>query len=217
MFQKSLLILAIAAAASAPALAQSTPGKKDAIARILKVQQPGIENMAKALVQDSVIPLMDAAGAALQRVAADKREALGKELQADARKYVDDTSVMVRDRAVKLAPTTVGPILEEKFTEDELKQLATLLESPVLAKFNGVGNDIQRTMVEKLVAETRPQVEPKLRALEDSFAKKLGVPPPNCWATWPERCPPGWRATSKTPSPRTYRRTSKNTWTSPHR
>ena len=182
MFQKSLLILAIAAAASAPALAQSTPGKKEAIARILKVQQPGIENMAKALVQDSVIPLMDAAGNALQRVAADKREALGKELQADARKYVDDTSVMVRDRAVKLAPTTVGPILEEKFSEEELKQLATMLESPVLAKFNGAGNDIQRAMVEKLVAETRPQVEPKLRALEDSFAKKLGVPPPNAGA-----------------------------------
>lgn len=182
MFQKSLLILAIAAAASAPALAQSTPGKKEAIARILKVQQPGIENMAKALVQDSVVPLMDAAGNALQRVAADKREALGKELQADARKYVDDTSVMVRERAVKLAPTTVGPILEEKFSEEELKQLATMLESPVLAKFNGVGNDIQRAMVEKLVAETRPQVEPKLRALEDSFAKKLGVPPPNSGA-----------------------------------
>jgi hypothetical protein len=31
-------------------------------------------------------------------------------------------------------------------------------------------------MLEKVVAETRPQVEPKLRALEDSFAKKLGVP-----------------------------------------
>jgi uncharacterized protein len=179
MFQKSLLILAIAAAASAPALAQSTPGKKEAIARILKVQQPGIENMAKALVQDSVIPLMDAAGGALQRVAADKRDAVGKEMQAEARKYVDETSVMVRERAVKLAPTTVGPILEEKFSEEELKQLATLLESPVLAKFNGAGNDIQRAMLEKLVAETRPQVEPKLRALEDSFAKKLGVPPPN--------------------------------------
>ncbi|HEX7890060.1 MAG TPA: hypothetical protein VF522_11935 [Ramlibacter sp.] len=183
MFQKSLLILAIAAAASAPALAQSTPGKKEAVARILKVQQPGIENMARALVQDSVVPLMDAAGGALQqRVAADKREALGKEMQAEARKYVDDTSTMVRDRAVKLAPTTVGPLLEEKFSEEELKQLATLLESPVLAKFNALGNDIQRTMVEKLVAETRPQVEPKLRALEDSFAKKLGVPPPNAAA-----------------------------------
>jgi uncharacterized protein len=176
MFQKSLLILAIAAACTS-VQAQSTPAKKEAVARILKVQQPGIENMARALVQDSVLPLMDAAGAALQqRVAADKREALAKEIQAEARKYVDDTSAIVRERAVRLAPTTVGPMLEEKFTEDELKQLATILESPVLAKFNAAGGDIQRAMLDKVVADTRPQVEPKLRSLEESFARKLGVP-----------------------------------------
>lgn len=178
MYRKSLLILAIAAAcATTPAHAQSTPAKKEAVARILKLQQPGIEKMARALVQDSVLPLMDAAGNALQqRVAADKREALGKEMQADARKYVDDTTTMVRDRALKLAPSTVGPMLEEKFTEDELKQLVTLLESPVLAKFNSVGGDMQRSLLEKVVADTRPQVEPRLRALEDNFAKKLGLP-----------------------------------------
>ncbi|RYF17673.1 MAG: hypothetical protein EOO30_06230 [Comamonadaceae bacterium] len=178
MYRKSLLILAIAAAcATTTAQAQSTPAKKEAVARILKLQQPGIEKMARALVQDSVLPLMDAAGNALQqRVAADKREALAKEMQADARKYVDDTTIMVRDRALKLAPTTVGPMLEEKFTEDELKQLVTLLESPVLAKFNSVGGDMQRGLLEKVVADTRPQVEPRLRALEDNFAKKLGLP-----------------------------------------
>ncbi|HYE40182.1 MAG TPA: hypothetical protein VEB23_09640 [Ramlibacter sp.] len=178
MYRKSLLILAIAAACATTAQAQSTPAKKEAVARILKVQQPGIEKMARALVQDSVLPLMDAAGNALQqRVAADKREALAKEMQADARKYVDETTTMVRDRALKLAPTTVGPMLEEKFTEDELKQLVTLLESPVLAKFNAVGGDMQRGLLEKVVADTRPQVEPRLRALEANFAKKLGLPP----------------------------------------
>ena len=178
MYRKSLLILAIAAACATTAQAQSTPAKKEAVARILKVQQPGIEKMARALVQDSVLPLMDAAGNALQqRVAADKREALAKEMQADARKYVDETTTMVRDRALKLAPTTVGPMLEEKFTEDELKQLVSLLESPVLAKFNAVGGDMQRGLLEKVVADTRPQVEPRLRALEANFAKKLGLPP----------------------------------------
>ncbi|HEX2547022.1 MAG TPA: hypothetical protein VHL79_19220, partial [Ramlibacter sp.] len=142
MFQKSLLILAIAATC-ASAQAQSTPAKKEAVARILKVQQAGIENMARVLVQDSVAPLMDAAGVALQqRVAPDKREATAKEIQADLRKYADETTALVKDRAVKLAPTTVGPVLEEKFTEDELKQLVTILESPVLAKFNAAGNDI---------------------------------------------------------------------------
>lgn len=182
MFQKSLLILAIAAT-STSVMAQSTPAKKEAVARILKVQQPGIENMARTLVQEPLLPLMDAAGAALQqRVAADKREALGKEIQADARKYADETTALVRDRALKLAPTTIGPLLEEKFTEDELKQLATMLESPVLAKFNSVGGEIQRALVEKVVADTRGQVEPKIRALEESIARRLGVSPNNAAA-----------------------------------
>ncbi len=177
MYRKSLLILAIAASACASVQAQSTPAKKEAIARILKVQQGGIENMARALVQDSVLPLMDAAGGALQqRVAADKREALAKEMQADARKYVDDTTGMVRQRALQLAPGVVTPMLESKFSEEELKQLATLLESPVLAKFNALGGEMQRALLEKVVADTRPQVEPRLRALEENFAKKLGVP-----------------------------------------
>jgi hypothetical protein len=176
MFQKSLLILTIAAA-SATAQAQSTPAKKEYVARILKVQQGGIENMARTLAQEPLGPLLDAAGAALQtRVAADKRDAVAKEIQNDARKYAEDTTALVRERALRLAPTTVGPILEEKFTEEELKQLVTILESPVLAKFNAAGNDIQRTLIEKVVTETRSQVEPKIRALEVTIAKRLGVP-----------------------------------------
>lgn len=176
MFQKSLLILAIAATC-ATAQAQSTPAKKEYIARILKVQQGGIENMARTLAQEPLGPILDAAGAALQtRVAADKRDAIAKEIQNDARKYADETSALVRDRALKLAPTTVGPMLEEKFTEDELKQLVSILESPVLAKFNAAGNDIQRTLIEKVVQDTRGQVEPKIRTLEETVARRLGVP-----------------------------------------
>ena len=78
-------------------------------------------------------------------------------------------------RAIKLAPTTVGPVLEEKFTEDELKQIVAMLESPVLAKFQAAGADLQRALIEKTVAETRTQVEAKFRALEDTTAKRLGV------------------------------------------
>lgn len=186
MYQKPLLILAIAAACVTTAHAQSTPAKKELVARILKVQQPGIENMARVLVQDSAGPLMDAAGVHLQqRIAADKREAMAKDIQNDVRKYADETTAIVKDRAVKLAPATVGPILEEKFSEDELKQLATMLESPVLARFNALGNDIQRSLIEKVVAETRPQVEPRLRALEDVVAKRLGVPLANAPASAP--------------------------------
>jgi hypothetical protein len=104
---------------------------------------------------------------------------VAKGIQEDTRKFVQDTVPIVRDRANKLAPGVIGPILEEKFTEDELKQVVTLLESPVLAKFQAAGVDIQRALAQKVIAETRPQVEQRFRSLEDSMAKRLGVPPPN--------------------------------------
>jgi hypothetical protein len=177
MLKKTLLILAITAAACTSVQAQSTPAKKELVAKIIKLQQPAFDNMARKLVQEPLLPLMDSAEGALQsRVSAEKREAVAKAIQADARKYVDDTVPIVRDRAVRLAPTVVGPMLEEKFTEDELKQIVAMLESPVLAKFQAAGSEMQRALVDKVVAETRPQVEAKFRALEDATAKRLGVP-----------------------------------------
>lgn len=179
MFQKSLLIVAIAAAACTTVQAQQTssPAKKELVARIIKMQQPAIDNMARGLVQRSLAPLLERADAALQqKVPTDRREAVAKEIQADTRKYFDETVPLVRDRATRIAPAAVGPILEEKFTEEELRQVIAMLESPVLAKFQAAGQDIERALVEKTVAETGQQVEQRFRALEDKIAKSLGVP-----------------------------------------
>jgi hypothetical protein len=109
-------------------------------------------------------------------VAPDKREAVAKDIQADVKKYVDDAVPLVRDRAIKLAPTTIGPLLEEKFSEDELKQLVGMIESPTYIRFQLLGADMQKVLTEKLVTETRSTVEPKVRSLEQSIAKRLGLP-----------------------------------------
>jgi len=188
-FTPTLAVLAIAAACCTTAQAQSTNGKKELVARILKVQQPGLEALARNLVEQPAMEMLDRAGAALpQRVPADKREAVGREIQGDVRKFVDDTVPLVRERVVKLAPSTVGAAMEEKFTEAELKEIAAMMESPVFAKFQAMGGELQRTLIEKLVTETKPQVEPKLRALEETVAKRLGVStePPKAAAPAPK-------------------------------
>jgi hypothetical protein len=113
-----------------------------------------------------------------QRVPAEKREAVTKEIQGDFKKYTDEAVPIVRDRAVKLAPSTIGAILEEKFTEDELKQILATLESPVNRKFQSLGGEMQRSLGEKLVADTRPVIEPKVQTLERSIARRLGIEPP---------------------------------------
>ena len=176
MLKKSIFALTLLVAAATAAQAQSTPAKKDLVARILKVQQPGIEAMARGLVEQPAMEILGNAGNALPaRVAKDKQEAVGREIQADVQKYVDDALPYVRDRAVKLAPTTIGPLLEEKFTEDELKQIVSIMESPVYVKFQRMGDDMQKALVDKVVADTRGTIEPKVRTLEQTVAKRLGV------------------------------------------
>jgi uncharacterized protein len=176
LFTSALLLAAATAQAQTLPANLPSPAKKELIARILKLQQPGIEVMARSLVEQPAVELMgNAANALPARVAKDKQEAVAKEIQADARKYVDEAAPIVRDRAIKLAPTTIGPMLEEKFTEDELKQIVSIIESPVYGKFQAMGDDMQRALVEKVIADTRTVIEPKVRTLEQTVAKRLGV------------------------------------------
>ena len=176
---KKLLIALLIASPVMAAHAQATPAKKALVARILKVQQPGIEGMGRAMAERPAIAMMERASAALpERVAAEKREAVGKEIQADIKKYLDEAVPLVTSRAVKLAPTTVGPFLEEKFSEEELKQIAVFLESPAIGKYQQLSGDMQKVLLEKVLADTRSAVDPKVMALEQSISKRLGIPAP---------------------------------------
>jgi uncharacterized protein len=171
---KKLLIALLLALPVMAVQAQSTPAKKALVARILKVQQPGIEGMSRSMAERPAIALMDRAGAVLsQSVPADRRDAVAKEIQADVKKYLDEAVPLVSSRAVKLAPTTVGPLLEEKFTEEELKQVAAFLESPAINKFQQLSGEMQKVLLEKVVADTKGVIEPKVVALEQSVTKRL--------------------------------------------
>jgi len=182
---KPIILLAILSLAGA-AQAQSPASKKDLVARILVLQQPAIEQTAQTLVERPALQLQQQAAIALQtRIPPEKREALGKQVQEDLKKYVDEVSPLVRQQAVKLAPSTIGVLLEEKFTEDELKQVLAMLESPVNRKYQQMGGEFQKALGEKLVAQNQAMVEPKVKALEQTVIKHLGLPPPAAKASEP--------------------------------
>lgn len=173
----TLMAAAPLAGAQSPAPA-SSPAKKELVQKVLTLQQPAIENMARQMIEVPAARLMQQASPVLQqKIAADKREAVAQEIQADVKKYVDEAVPIVRERALKLGPSTIGVMLEEKFTEDELKQIIAALESPVFRRYNAMGNDMQRVLGEKLVAETRSTIEPKMQALQQAVGRRLGVPP----------------------------------------
>ncbi len=160
----------------APASAPATT-KKEMIARILLLQQPAIEQTAQSIVEVPAVRLQQQAALFLQtRVPPEKRDGVAKLVQDDLKKYADDVGPTVRQQAVKLAPSTIGAVLDEKFTEDELKQLIAIMESPVNRKFAQMGGEFQKVLSEKLVSSTQANVEPKVKALQQSISTHLGVP-----------------------------------------
>ncbi len=158
--------------------AQTSGAKKDLVAKVLTLQQGAIEQAAQVLAMQPALQLMQQASVALQtRVAPDKREAIAKEVQADLKKYADEVGPVVRQQAVKLAPSTVGALLDQRFTEEELTQLIAIMESPVNRKYQQMGRELEKALTDKLIAETKAGVEPKVKALEQAIVKHLGLPP----------------------------------------
>jgi uncharacterized protein len=187
------------AATTAPATSAS---KKEQIAKLLSLQAPGIEQLATQIAQQPAIQLMQQAGAVVQRLPEDKREALARDIDADVKKYVDSAVPVVRSRATELAPLTVGALLDERFSEQELREIVATLESPTWRKFQGAANDMQRAIVERLVADTRPTVDPKVQALQKSIGDRLrAAAPAPAPAAAPAPAPAPARAPARPPAP----------------
>jgi hypothetical protein len=187
MLKKTLLSLSLVVAFAAqaqnalPAAPSTNSGgnKKELVARIVRAQQGAIEGMARQITERPALEIMNVAMQVISaRVPKEKQEAVAKDVQAEAQKYVDSAVPIVSKRAVDIAPSAMGGILEEKFSEDELRTIASLLENPTVLKFQRMLPDMQQALGEKLVAETRPQIEPKVQALDAVVSKKLGLPPP---------------------------------------
>lgn len=171
------LVLAATLVAATVSQAQTSDSKKDLVAKVLQLQKGGIESLARSLAEQPAVLLMQQVGSALQRVPAERRETVAREIEADVRKYIEEATPIVSERAIKLGPSTIGKMLDERFTEDELRQLVALLESPVNIKLQALAPEMQRSLGQTLVAETRPEVEVKVRALQTSVAGRLGIVP----------------------------------------
>jgi len=169
---------------TAPAMAAAPPAassaaKHDLAKRWVAVQDPALETLARTVVELPARQLLAAAEPVLRgTVPADKRESVGKQLQEAARKYVDETTPAVRKRAQELGQSDLQASIEEKYTEDELRQIVTFFESPTFKKMQQTQPQIDQALQRKLVSEMQPTIEGKARALQVSMRKILGVAPP---------------------------------------
>lgn len=164
--------LAAGGAGAQAASANAPKTKAELVARVLELWRA--EDIAVGMVQQPAIEAVQQARVALHnRVSNEKRDAAMKDITGDAKKFVDEVTPTVRAAATKQAPLTAGKLLSERFSEDELRQLIALLESPVRKKFEEINPELRRSLGEKVAAETRPVVDPKIQALNQSVGERL--------------------------------------------
>ena len=174
-FTKLALAAALGSALMALSLAVSAAdSKRDLIQRLPTLQKNALETLGNEMTRASANPLLNQANdLMLQAVPPEKREATVKEINAELGKYMEAASPIVKSSANKMAMSTLSPMFESNFSEEELKQLLAALEAPALKKYQAMLPEIQKALVDKISADARPQVEPKMKALQESMAKIL--------------------------------------------
>ena len=176
-------IVSLAAAQTTPASPANPPvsaAKKELVQRLLRLQQSDIEGFARSVVENPAAQMMREAGLALQSqtsVPAEKRQAAAHAIEAEVKKYIEDAYPIVRERALKLAPSTIGAVFETKMSEEELKLLLNWLESPTAKKYQQLGAELRSNVSQKLVGEMPGVLNPKLKALDGRIRAILGVGP----------------------------------------
>lgn len=167
-----LLIVALAALTLNGAHAQDNKDEKKALAeRIVKAQQGSeIDRMATGLAQRAAGAIVQDASLVLERqVPQANREAARKQMNEAMETYVKDTAAVIKAKTPVALSQNVVPLYVEKFSLDELKQMATFFESDVSKKYQHVTPELGQAMMQGIIKETEGQVNPKLKA----FAGKL--------------------------------------------
>lgn len=179
MISRKLGLALALALGTGTALAQPSPAKKALIDKIVALQQQGLaEGLTANIMQGPLSQLTQAGRMALQRVPAEKREATAKAMDGELKKFVEDTGPYLKDKISKAVPTTASALLDERFSEDELKQVLAWAESPVSQKLGAANVELQKAVAQKVMAEVGPTLEGRFKTLNANIAKQLELPPP---------------------------------------
>jgi hypothetical protein len=172
MFRSVIAMFVMSLAASANAQATISPAKEQLINRILLSWH--VENIGITMLQDPVNESLRQSRSLLQgRTSAEKQEATMKEIAEFAKEFYAETTPLVRTSAQKLIPSTVVPIMADKFSEEELRQIVALLESPVKKKFESLIPEMQSALGKKIATDTGPAIDPKIQNLKQRIGLSM--------------------------------------------
>ena len=162
-------------AAPAAALPAPDPEKQKLIDRILAKVHP--ENGILQAVQRPAVDAMQKSMIAMQtaHVPKERMDKTMKEIGLEVQKYVDTATPIVTASARKYTNQTVGPILAQNLSADELRQLAVYFESSAHEKFDKLVPQLETAIGQKVQADVSAEIDKDIQAMTESVGTKLRI------------------------------------------
>jgi len=165
-----------AAASQAPFVADP---KLEWASKVVALQQgPDMDrlvaNLASGTTQDMINnwqPRM------LANVAKPQQAKVTAELDAELQKYSDEVRKIIRSKLQKVSTDALVPVYLERFTLDELKQIAGFLEAPAIRKYQSIAPELGSIFANKLVEASRAEVIARAMLFDDVATRIVGPAP----------------------------------------
>ena len=177
-FNFSVLALSTAIACfslSTPANAQADP-KLEWATKVVSLQQgPELERLVDQLADSTTQELMQNWSPKLEAtVPADRQQRVKEQLNVELKKYFDDVSAVIAGKVNKVSSGALVPAYMEKFTLEELKQVAAFFESPAIKKYQAIAPELGNIFVRQLIEASRTEVSARGKQFDDAATKILG-------------------------------------------
>jgi hypothetical protein len=172
----ALATLGLSAWAQAPFVADP---KLEWATKVVALQQgPDMErlvaNLAGGTTQDMINnwqPRM------LASVAKPQQAKVTTELDAELQKYSEEVSKIIRSKLEKVSADALVPLYLERFTLDELQQIAGFLQAPAIRKYQSIAPELGSIFANKLVEASRTEVIARAKQFDEAATRIVGPAP----------------------------------------
>lgn len=175
----TLSTLAIASFSVPTVIAQTANAKTELAARVVALQQgPELDRLVAQLAGSTTQQLIANWGPKLEaNVPKARQEKASEELNTELKKYADDAAQLINKQVKKVSADVLVPAYAERFTQEELQQIAAFFDSPVIKKYQSASPELGNAFVQKLVEVTRADVVARARQFDDAAQKIVGTSP----------------------------------------
>lgn len=152
-----------------------TASQRELATKLVALQRgPEMERMAFQLTGSAVQPVIAKWAPKLENMPKADQEKARDQLNTELKTLGDSTRKIIETQMDKSADSTLLPAYIERFSEDEMKELVTLFESPAFKKYQTAAPELGNVWIKDVVDNSRTVVDEKTNAFDVIAAKIVG-------------------------------------------